>query len=91
MRLLFVFALASIFAGCQTPPPPPVNPAPDAADAARPDLAVAACAKLRADGCPLGSRQNCPAVFRLDPKFGADPACVLDGGAPLSSCGVTCE
>ena len=105
VKITIAFLLATLGFGCVPSPTPPVAPpVPDATDAAwatvleatapdAGDLADRACAKLRVLSCPLGFSPNCPATFRLDPKFGADPACVMaaTSNASLAACNVTCQ
>jgi hypothetical protein len=96
LKVTWAFILSAIELGCLSPHAvvPTSNDASDAAmqvDGTSP--ASSACAHLRALGCPLGNSPNCAAVFNLDPKFGADPQCVVAATsiAALAACNVTCQ
>jgi hypothetical protein len=65
------------------PPGPPASPG-----------ATAACARLRALGCAMGSLPTCSAVFDLPARFSPpSSACVSAAGSPsaVAACGVSCQ
>lgn len=95
MKLVLILLLGSVI-GCAKPVP--VVPAYDGSDGAVPvwtgtTPAAQACAHLQALGCPLGNDPNCGAAFQLDPRYGADPVCVMNAPSKpaLLPCHVTCQ
>jgi hypothetical protein len=91
--------ISAAFFSCSKNVPPPAKPTTiDATDGAPEitwpgtDPPSRACAKLQTFHCPLGNNLNCTKAFALDPKFGADPTCVLGvtSIAGLAACNVEC-
>jgi hypothetical protein len=67
VKYLALFAVFLFVSACPKPVPPPVNPTPDAADAASPIASCgAACANESGLGCPgaSGCAALCPRLLR---------------------------